>query len=90
VPWVNGRTEAWNVFPLSEQPTRRRTGNSTREAMQQPPPYDVLPPVSLGGVTPSGPAPPDQVDSTREKPSPTDRRHQPGRSNWATPEGGAR
>ena len=29
VPWLNGRTEAWNVFPLSEQPTRPRNGRAT-------------------------------------------------------------
>lgn len=57
MPWVNGRTEAWNVFPLSEQPTRRRTGNSTREAMQQPPPYDVLAPGVAGRGDALGPRP---------------------------------
>ena len=29
VPWLNGRTEAWNVFPLSEQLTRPRNGRAT-------------------------------------------------------------
>jgi hypothetical protein len=53
VPWLNGRIEAWNVFPLSEQPTRARNGRPTGVPAQPPAPYDVLPPVTLTGVTPS-------------------------------------
>ncbi len=52
-PWFNGRTKAWNVFPQSESKTRSSNGRRVGEPAQQPAPYDVLPPVTLTGVTPT-------------------------------------
>ena len=53
VPWLNGKTEQFNVFPLAEQ----RVDSSTQEPVGVPtlqsPPFASLPPVSLAGVTPS-------------------------------------
>ncbi|HXH77921.1 hypothetical protein [Nocardioides sp.] len=66
VPWMNGRTEAWNVFPLSEQPTRARNGRPTGDPSQPPAPYAVLPPVTLTGVTPSDLVVPEPVTRGRE------------------------
>ncbi len=52
-PWFNGRTQAWNVFPQSESKTRSGNGRRVGDPVQQPAPYDVLPPVALTGVTPT-------------------------------------
>jgi hypothetical protein len=52
-PWLNGKTEQFNVFPLAEQ----RLDESTQEPVGIPaiqaPPFASLPPVSLAGVEPS-------------------------------------
>ncbi|MBO9520260.1 MAG: hypothetical protein J7518_01880 [Nocardioidaceae bacterium] len=53
VPWLNGKTEQFNVFPLAEQ----REDPSTQEPVGTPglqaPPFANVPPVTLAGVTPT-------------------------------------
>jgi hypothetical protein len=53
VPWRNGRTPLFNVFPLPERRADPGTGDPIGDARMQTPPYASLPPVTLAGVTPS-------------------------------------
>jgi hypothetical protein len=53
VPWRNGRTSHFNVFPLPERRADPDTGEPIGDARMQTPPYASLPPVTLAGVTPS-------------------------------------
>jgi hypothetical protein len=53
VPWRNGRTPLFSVFPLAEQRTDPRTGEPIGTARVQVPPFAQLPPVRMAGVEPS-------------------------------------
>ena len=66
-PWLNGRTPLFSVFPLPEQARDYETGNVLGEPALQTPPFAVLPPVTLEGVTPTTTAPPqeDPVEKRR-------------------------
>lgn len=70
-PWLNGRTPLFSLFPLPEQARDHETGNVLGEPALQTPPFAVLPPVTLEGVTPTTTAPP-RVD-------PVERSKAPGR-----------
>ncbi len=52
-PWLNGRTELYNVFPLPEQTADPDTGKPVGDPRMQTPPFASLPPVTLAGVRPS-------------------------------------
>lgn len=52
-PWLNGRTELFSVFPLPEQQRDEMTWEVIGEPALQAPPFAVLPPVTLDGVTPT-------------------------------------
>lgn len=53
VPWLNGRTELYSVFPLPEQTLDTDTLAPVGDPRLQSPPFASLPPVTLAGVTPS-------------------------------------
>ncbi len=53
VPWLNGRTELYSVFPLPEQTLDTDTLVPVGDPRLQSPPFASLPPVTLAGVTPS-------------------------------------
>jgi hypothetical protein len=53
LPWRNGRTSLFSVFPMPEQALDPATGEPTGEPRMQTPPFASLPPVTLEGVTPS-------------------------------------
>jgi hypothetical protein len=53
VPWLNGRTQLLNVFPLPEQALDPATGKPLGAGSVLLPPVNSLPPVSQAGVTPS-------------------------------------
>jgi hypothetical protein len=58
VPWLNGRTERFNVFPLAEQRRDPSSLEPVGTPALQTPPFASVPPVTLAGVTPSRQAPP--------------------------------
>lgn len=66
VPWLNGRTELYSVFPLAELTMNPDTGEPVGDARIQTPPYASLPPVSMAGATPSVLVPAAQLDQLRE------------------------
>ena len=68
-PWLNGRTPLFSVFPLPEQARDDETGNLLGEPALQTPPFAVLPPVTLEGVTPTTTAPPATADEKAEEPA---------------------
>jgi hypothetical protein len=53
VPWLNGKSELFNVFPLAEQRVDPSTQQPVGVPALQSPPLASLPPVSLAGVAPS-------------------------------------
>jgi hypothetical protein len=53
VPWLNGKTEQYNVFPLAEQRVDPQTQEPVGAPALQQPPFASVPPVALDGVTPS-------------------------------------
>lgn len=53
VPWVNGRTKLYNVFPLAEQTWDPSTAEPVGDPRLMAPPFASLPPVTLAGVQPS-------------------------------------
>ena len=53
VPWMNGRTELFSVFPLSQREIDPETGLETGAAAIQPPPFSSVPPVTMPGPSPS-------------------------------------
>lgn len=57
-PWLNGRTPLLSVFPLPEQARDMNTWEVLGEPALQTPPFAVLPPVTLDGVTPTETVPP--------------------------------
>jgi hypothetical protein len=68
-PWLNGRTPLLSVFPLPERARDLSTWEVVGEPALQAPPFAVLPPVTLDGVTPTETVPPKVEQS--EKPAAT-------------------
>jgi hypothetical protein len=58
VPWMNGRTNLFSVFPLPERPSDPDTGEALGPGRITSPPFASLPPVTLSGVRPSVLVPP--------------------------------
>ncbi|EON23250.1 MULTISPECIES: hypothetical protein [Nocardioides] len=65
-PWLNGRTELYSVFPLPERDWDDMAWEAVGEPTLQAPPFAVLPPVTLDGVTPTVTAPV-EAEKRREK-----------------------
>lgn len=66
-PWLNGRTPLLSVFPLPEQARDLNTWEVVGEPTLQAPPFAVLPPVTLEGVTPTTTAPQSKASKPAEK-----------------------
>ena len=65
-PWLNGRTPLLSVFPLPEQARDMNTWEVLGEPALQAPPFAVLPPVTLEGVTPTTTSPQEESVEKRK------------------------
>ncbi|MGZ4479225.1 MAG: hypothetical protein ACXVW2_11480 [Nocardioidaceae bacterium] len=53
VPWMNGRTQLFSVFPLAQRAQDPNTGDPAGQPAIQSPPFNSLPPVTMAGTIPS-------------------------------------